>query len=73
MTRTAQLKGLERAQAVLQTTFGYGEFRGAQRAIIEQVLGAADALVLMPTGGGNRSATRFRPCSVPVSASSCRP
>ena len=40
------------AQAVLQKTFGYGEFRGAQRAIIEQVLGGGDVLVLMPTGGG---------------------
>ena len=53
MTRTVQVDGaLERAQAVLQTTFGYGEFRGAQAAIIEQVLGGGDALVLMPTGGG---------------------
>ena len=43
---------MTRAQAVLQTTFGYGEFRGAQAAIIEQVLGGGDALVLMPTGGG---------------------
>lgn len=41
-----------RAQAILQTTFGYGEFRGAQRAIIERVVGGGDALVLMPTGGG---------------------
>ena len=41
-----------RAQAVLQKTFGYGEFRGAQAAIIEQVVGGGDALVLMPTGGG---------------------
>ena len=43
---------MTRAQAVLQKTFGYGEFRGAQAAIIEQVLGGGDALVLMPTGGG---------------------
>ena len=41
-----------RAQAVLQKTFGYGEFRGAQAAIIEQVVDGGDALVLMPTGGG---------------------
>ena len=36
----------------LQTIFGYGQFRGHQGAIIEQVLGGGDALVLMPTGGG---------------------
>ncbi len=41
-----------RARAVLQKTFGYGDFRGAQGAIIEQVVGGGDALVLMPTGGG---------------------
>jgi ATP-dependent DNA helicase RecQ len=37
---------------ILRTIFGYGEFRGHQGAIIEQVLGGGDALVLMPTGGG---------------------
>ena len=36
----------------LRTIFGYGEFRGHQGAIIEQVLAGGDALVLMPTGGG---------------------
>ena len=53
MTRTVQVnQALERARRVLQTTFGYGEFRGAQAAIIEQVMSGGDALVLMPTGGG---------------------
>lgn len=37
---------------VLQTTFGYNQFRGAQQAIVEHVCGGGDALVLMPTGGG---------------------
>jgi ATP-dependent DNA helicase RecQ len=37
---------------LLQTTFGYEEFRGQQEAIIDQVLNGHDALVLMPTGGG---------------------
>jgi ATP-dependent DNA helicase RecQ len=37
---------------ILQTVFGYAAFRGEQRAIIEQVAGGGDALVLMPTGGG---------------------
>ncbi len=43
---------LERAQTLLQDVFGYPEFRGAQAEIITQVAGGADALVLMPTGGG---------------------
>jgi ATP-dependent DNA helicase RecQ len=37
---------------VLSTVFGYSEFRGQQRDIIEHVIGGGDALVLMPTGGG---------------------
>jgi ATP-dependent DNA helicase RecQ len=38
--------------AVLQEVFGYTAFRGPQQAIVEQVIGGGDALVLMPTGGG---------------------
>ena len=38
--------------ALLDQVFGYAEFRGAQRAIIDCVLEGGDALVLMPTGGG---------------------
>jgi ATP-dependent DNA helicase RecQ len=37
---------------ILHQVFGYPEFRGEQQAIIEQVAGGGDALVLMPTGGG---------------------
>jgi ATP-dependent DNA helicase RecQ len=37
---------------VLNTVFGYPDFRGQQRDIIEHVIGGGDALVLMPTGGG---------------------
>jgi ATP-dependent DNA helicase RecQ len=37
---------------VLNRVFGYPEFRGQQREIIEHVVGGGDALVLMPTGGG---------------------
>ena len=36
----------------LQNIFGYPAFRGQQQAIIDQVSGGGDALVLMPTGGG---------------------
>src|SRR5215475_275245 len=37
---------------LLRRVFGYAEFRGQQQAIIDQVTGGGDALVLMPTGGG---------------------
>jgi ATP-dependent DNA helicase RecQ len=36
----------------LRRVFGYQDFRGDQRAIVEQVISGGDALVLMPTGGG---------------------
>jgi ATP-dependent DNA helicase RecQ len=39
-------------ERVLQEVFGYAAFRGAQREIVEHVCAGADALVLMPTGGG---------------------
>ncbi|HWU59125.1 MAG TPA: DNA helicase RecQ, partial [Microbacteriaceae bacterium] len=32
--------------------FGYDEFRGNQAAVIRQLIGGGDAVVLMPTGGG---------------------
>ena len=40
------------AEAILQEVFGYGAFRGQQKAIVDHTLGGGDALVLMPTGGG---------------------
>ena len=40
------------ALQILDQTFGYPAFRGAQEDIIGQVASGGDALVLMPTGGG---------------------
>lgn len=40
------------AQEILQSVFGYNEFRGDQADIIEHLIQGKDALVLMPTGGG---------------------
>lgn len=37
---------------VLQRVFGYQDFLGPQRAIIDEVMAGRSALVLMPTGGG---------------------
>ncbi len=36
----------------LSRVFGYREFRGHQRAVIEATMEGRDALVVMPTGGG---------------------
>lgn len=43
---------MKRAQDILQSTFGYAQFRHAQQDIIQALLNGNDALVLMPTGGG---------------------
>jgi ATP-dependent DNA helicase RecQ len=40
------------ALQTLHRVFGYDAFRGEQEAVIEQVIGGGDAVVLMPTGGG---------------------
>ncbi|MGM7679250.1 DNA helicase RecQ [Microbacterium sp. A94] len=40
------------AGEALHTVFGYDAFRGDQAAIVDQVIGGGDAVVLMPTGGG---------------------
>ncbi len=40
------------AKAILQSTFGYKQFRGQQETIIQSVVDGKDSLVIMPTGGG---------------------
>ena len=40
------------AGRILREVFGYSQFRGEQREIIEHLIAGGDALVLMPTGGG---------------------
>jgi ATP-dependent DNA helicase RecQ len=37
---------------ILRHVFGYSDFRGHQREIIDTAIGGRDALVIMPTGGG---------------------
>ncbi|HWG77874.1 MAG TPA: DNA helicase RecQ [Steroidobacteraceae bacterium] len=44
--------GAQTAVRLLRDVFGYGEFRGQQREIVEWLIEGHDALVLMPTGGG---------------------
>lgn len=43
---------INRAEEILKHTFGYLEFRGDQKQIIQTVFEGKDSLVLMPTGGG---------------------
>ncbi|MEO8741413.1 MAG: DEAD/DEAH box helicase, partial [Casimicrobiaceae bacterium] len=40
------------AREVLQESFGYRSFRGAQGEVVDHMIAGGDALVLMPTGGG---------------------
>lgn len=40
------------ALEILQTIYGYDDFRGQQRDIVDTLIQGHDALVLMPTGGG---------------------
>jgi ATP-dependent DNA helicase RecQ len=40
------------AREVLQETFGYPSFRGAQGEVVDHMIAGGDALVLMPTGSG---------------------
>lgn len=39
-------------QTLLESIFGYSEFRGQQQTIIESAIEGRDSLVIMPTGGG---------------------
>jgi ATP-dependent DNA helicase RecQ len=39
-------------QEILKNIFGYDEFRGKQREIIDHIIAGNNAFVLMPTGGG---------------------
>ena len=42
----------DRAVEVLQTTFGFHQFRPPQDEVVDTLLRGEDALVVMPTGGG---------------------
>ena len=52
MASTETTRTVTDADDVLRRVFGYDSFRGAQREIVEHVIGGGDALVLMATGGG---------------------
>jgi ATP-dependent DNA helicase RecQ len=43
---------INRAEELLKHTFGYVDFRGQQKKVIQSTLDGRDSLILMPTGGG---------------------
>src|SRR3954470_12490698 len=43
---------MEAARSILQRCFGYDDFRAGQRDVVESVVGGADTLAVLPTGGG---------------------
>ena len=52
MKQAAALSFARDPLEVLKHIYGYPEFRGEQREIIDHVIAGGDAFVLMPTGGG---------------------
>ena len=47
-----EIESDKRAQHLLQTIFGYEQFRDQQETVVSHLINGEDALVLMPTGGG---------------------
>ena len=52
LDNTPQLSDATSSLHLLQTVFGYDEFRPLQAEIIENILNRHDTLIIMPTGGG---------------------
>ena len=52
LDNTPQLDDSASPLHLLQTVFGYDEFRPLQAEIIENILNRRDTLIIMPTGGG---------------------
>ncbi len=52
LSTSSSLQSLDDLESVLQTTFGYAEFRPGQRWAIERCLRGQRSLLVMPTGAG---------------------
>ena len=61
MARTLVLSQCPAIHPGIGEVFGYDSFRGPQESIVRHVIDGGSALVLMPTGGGNRSVIRSQP------------
>ena len=46
------ISSIQQPLEILRHTFGYDAFRAPQEEVIQTLMAAEDALVLMPTGGG---------------------
>lgn len=51
----------DKYQEILRTYWGYPDFRGIQRDIIESIARGEDTLGLMPTGGGKSITFQVQP------------
>ena len=47
-----QSESLPNSQSILESVFGYQEFRPGQQEVIDSAIAGNDGLVIMPTGGG---------------------
>src|ERR1700744_4285213 len=52
VTSVARAEAPPSAPSLLNSVFGLPSFRGAQKQVIDHVVGGGNCLVLMPTGGG---------------------
>lgn len=60
MIREGFIYMLEKAEALLQHYYGYPSLRPGQKKAIQSVVSEKrDTACIMPTGGGNQSATKF--------------
>ena len=51
-----------KASGLLKKFYGYSSFLPLQYEVIKCVIEGNDAVVLMPTGGGNQSVSKFPHC-----------
>lgn len=63
---------MDKYREILQRYWGYDDFRGIQRDIIDSIGSGHDTLGLMPTGGGKSITFQYQPWLLMASALSSR-
>ena len=63
----------DKYRKILRDNWGYDDFRGIQREIIDSICAGRDTLGLMPTGGGKSITFQVPALSMKGYASSSRP